>query len=74
MAVTSALLRRGRWTLEGSWLVDPWTKKLEGAPISAESKRELLAMREVPDHRPTPRRHGDAVALQLDSITLEDDR
>ena len=58
---------------KGTWLVDPWTKRLEGAPISAESKRELLAMREVPDHRPVPRRHGDAVARQLDSITLEDD-
>jgi len=58
---------------KGMWLADPWTKRLEGAPISAESKRELLAMREVPDHRPTPRRHGDAVARQLDSITLEDD-
>jgi spermidine dehydrogenase len=57
----------------GSWLIDPWTKKLEGAPISPEAKRELLAMRETPDHRPTPRRHGDAVARQLDAITLEDD-
>ena len=58
---------------DGMWLVDPWTKRLEGAPISAEAKRELLAMRDVPDRRPTPRRHGDAVARQLDSITLEDD-
>ena len=58
---------------DGMWLVDPWTKKLEGAPIAAEAKRELLAMRDVPDRRPTPRRHGDAVARQLDSITLEDD-
>ncbi|HEV3150829.1 MAG TPA: NAD(P)/FAD-dependent oxidoreductase, partial [Acidobacteriaceae bacterium] len=57
----------------GTWLTDPWTKKLEGAPIPAEAKRELLAMREVPDHRPVPRRHGDAVARQLDSITLEED-
>src|SRR6201996_7953219 len=57
----------------GTWLTDPWTKKLEGAPIPAEAKRELLAMRDVPDHRPVPRRHGDAVARQLDSITLEED-
>jgi spermidine dehydrogenase len=57
----------------GTWLVDPWTKKLEGAPIAAEAKRELLSMRETPDHRPTPRRHGDAVARQLDAITLEED-
>jgi spermidine dehydrogenase len=57
----------------GTWLVDPWTKKLEGAPMAAEAKRELLATRETSDHRPTPRRHGDAVARQLDSITLEED-
>src|ERR1700761_7235161 len=57
----------------GTWLTDPWTKKLEGAPIPAEAKRELLAMREVPDRRPVPRRHGDAFARQLDSITLEED-
>jgi spermidine dehydrogenase len=58
---------------DGMWLVDPWTKRLEGAPIAPIAKRELLAMRDVPDHRPTPRRHGDAVARQLDSITLEED-
>ncbi len=58
---------------EGTWLLDPWTKGLEGAPIPAEAKRELLAMRTMPDHHPKPRRHGDAIARQLDSITLEDD-
>lgn len=57
----------------GMWLADPWAKKLDGAPIQAEAKRELLAMQETPDHRPKPRRHGDAIARQLDSITLEDD-
>lgn len=57
----------------GMWLVDPWGKKLAGAPIAAQAKRELLAMQEVPDHRPKPRRHGDAVSRQLDAITLEDD-
>lgn len=30
-------------------------------------------MRTMPDHHPKPRRHGDAIARQLDSITLEDD-
>ncbi len=58
---------------DGTWLVDPWTKKLEGAPIASQAKRELLAMRSTPDQHPKPRRHGDAVARQLDSITLEDD-
>ena len=57
----------------GTWLIDPWTKKLEGAPIVAEAKRELLAMQDTPDHRPKPRRHGDTIARQLDSITLEED-
>src|SRR2546421_1705394 len=27
---------------EGSWLIDPWGKKLEGAPISAQARSELL--------------------------------
>ena len=36
----------------GTWLIDPWTKKLEGAPIAPEAKRELLAMQDTPDHRP----------------------
>ena len=57
----------------GTWLVDPWTKKLEGAPIAAEATRELLTMQETPDRGPMPRRHGDAVARRLDTITLEDD-
>lgn len=63
----------GAGRADGTWLVDPWTKKLEGAPIAAEAKRELLAMQTTPDHHPKPRRHGDAIARQLDSITLEDD-
>jgi len=58
---------------EGAWLTDPWTKKLEGAPISADARRELLAMHNVPDNRPKPKRHGDAVSRKLDSISLEDD-
>jgi spermidine dehydrogenase len=58
---------------DGTWLTDPWTKKLEGAPIAAAAKRELLAMRDTPDPRPKPRRHGDPVARHLDSITLEED-
>jgi spermidine dehydrogenase len=57
----------------GVWLVDPWAKKLNGAPIPAQAKRELVAMQETPDRRPKPRRYGDVVARQLDAITLEDD-
>jgi len=58
---------------QGTWLTDPWGKKLEGAPISDQAKRELLAMQTTPDHHPKPQRHGDAVSRQLDAITLEDD-
>ena len=57
----------------GTWLVDPWAKKLAGAPMGDAAKRELLAMQETPDRRPKPRRHGDAISRQLDSITLEED-
>jgi spermidine dehydrogenase len=58
---------------EGTWLADPWGTKLEGAPMSVEAKRELLAMHDTPDRRPKPRQHGDAISRQLDLITLEDD-
>jgi spermidine dehydrogenase len=58
---------------DGMWLVDPWTKKLAGAPIAAEAKRELLTMQDTADRSPMPRRHGDEVARRLDTITLEDD-
>jgi spermidine dehydrogenase len=58
---------------DGIWLIDPWAKKLDGAPISAQAKRELLTMQTTQDQHPKPRRHGDAVARQLDAITLEDD-
>src|SRR5271170_3358014 len=45
---------------DGIWLIDPWANKLQGAPIPDAAKRELLAMRTDPDHRPVPKRHGDA--------------
>ncbi|WP_446743603.1 NAD(P)-binding protein [Silvibacterium acidisoli] len=61
------------FTQQKQWLIDPWGKKLAGAPIPDQAKRELLAMRSVPDHLPKPQRHGDTVSRHLDSITLEDD-
>lgn len=55
---------------EGLWLIDPWGKKLAGAPISASARRELLAMRGT---KPAlPQHHGDALSRHLDSVTLED--
>lgn len=54
----------------GMWLIDPWGRKLEGAPISDRTRRELLGMRES-GGQPVPKAHGDAISRQLDSITLE---
>ncbi len=59
----------------GLWLIDPWGKKLAGAPISEQARRELLAMRQgeaAHAHR-MPERDGDAISRHLDSITLEQD-
>jgi spermidine dehydrogenase len=56
----------------GLWITDPWGKKLEGAPISAKAREELLrtqspdlARAQVPEYR------GDAISRRLDTITLE---
>jgi spermidine dehydrogenase len=57
----------------GLWLVDPWSKKLEGAPISAQAKADLLKWNEGGDpafHR--PQYFGDPASRQLDAISLED--
>ena len=61
---------------EGLWLTDPWGKRLAGAPVSEQAKRELLSMREADrkpfsTHRFQPREHGDAASRHLDAITLE---
>jgi spermidine dehydrogenase len=60
---------------KGTWLIDPWGKKLDGAPIPAQARRELLAMRAVDPARlhGLPKQHGDALSRRLDSITLEQD-
>jgi spermidine dehydrogenase len=55
----------------GQWLIDPWGKKLEGAPIAERARGELLAMHGV-EHK-LPKEHGDAISRHLDSITLEQD-
>ncbi len=61
---------------EGLWLIDPWGKRLAGAPIPEQARRELLQMREADrkpfsTHRYQPKVHGDAASRHLDSITLE---
>lgn len=57
----------------GMWLIDPWGKKLEGAPISATARAELLKWRAgptIPQKR--PQSEGDVISQQLDAITLEE--
>jgi len=56
----------------GVWVMDPWTRKLEGAPLSDTVKAELMRYRTVRDDSPRPQTEGDAISRQLDSITLED--
>ena len=52
-------------------LSDPWGKNLEGAPISAQVRRELLKMQSgAADFQP-PRTHGDEISRRLDSMTFE---
>jgi spermidine dehydrogenase len=56
----------------GVWLIDPWGKKLEGAPISSATKEDLLRWRGGGASRPLPEREGDAESRRLDAMTLED--
>ncbi len=57
----------------GLWLLDPWGKKLRGAPITDAARSELLKWRagtQQPQER--PKYEGDEISRRLDSITLED--
>jgi spermidine dehydrogenase len=57
----------------GMWLVDPWKKKLEGAPISGTARAELLKWRAGPQQEEKrPKYFGDEISRHLDSITLEE--
>jgi spermidine dehydrogenase len=56
----------------GMWLVDPWGKKLEGAPISAQAKADLLRMRTHGVKFKRPQYFGDEISRHLDTMTLED--
>jgi spermidine dehydrogenase len=58
---------------QGVWLTDPWGKKLEGAPISAQVRAELMKYQNAEESAThAPQYHGDAISRQLDRITLED--
>ena len=53
----------------GMWLVDPWTRKLEGAPLPAAMRNEILRYREL-----GAARHGASgprKPQELDAITME---
>jgi spermidine dehydrogenase len=62
----------GRKFAANTWVIDPWSKKLEGAPITTQQKAELLKWRNSRHPEPRPQYHGDPVSRHLDSITLED--
>jgi spermidine dehydrogenase len=56
----------------GVWVIDPWGRKLEGAPLSEDVKADLMRYRTVRDDGPRPVTEGDAISRQLDTITLEE--
>ena len=56
----------------GVWVMDPWGRKLEGAPLSDTVKADLLRWRTTPDDGPRPTTEGDEISRHLDTITLED--
>ena len=56
----------------GVWVVDPWGRKLDGAPLSDFQKAELMRWRTVHDGGERPRFEGDDISRKLDTITLED--
>jgi spermidine dehydrogenase len=58
---------------KGVWVSDPWARKLEGAPISATAREELLRVQSAdPSAAQVPKYRGDAISRRLDTITLED--
>ena len=57
----------------GVWVMDPWGRRLEGAPIDAATRAELLRWGTGrSDAAPRPQTEGDDISRQLDSITLEE--
>jgi spermidine dehydrogenase len=56
----------------GVWVLDPWGRQLDGAPLGDTAKAELLRWRTVRDDGPRPQTEGDSISRQLDTITLEE--
>lgn len=55
----------------GVWLIDPWKKKLKGAPIPATMRAQLLKYSERQRHGLPFEYPGDEKSRQLDSITIK---
>jgi spermidine dehydrogenase len=55
----------------GMWLIDPWKKNLEGAPIPAPMRAELLKYREQRRHGLPFDYPGDSRSRRLDSMTIK---
>ena len=57
----------------GVWVIDPWGKRLEGAPIPSSTRAELIRWHHGPTHEETrPQYHGDEISRHLDTITIEE--
>jgi spermidine dehydrogenase len=58
---------------QGVWVSDTGRAKLEGAPISAKAREELLKYQSADSaSAQKPQYRGDAISRRLDTITLED--
>ena len=55
----------------GMWLIDPWRKKLQGAPIPEKMRTELLKYNEQQRSGLPFAYPGDEKSRQLDSVTME---
>jgi spermidine dehydrogenase len=57
---------------EGLWLIDPWGKKLAGAPLPEDIKQQLLKARKGNPAFILPQVDGDATSRSLDKISFEE--
>jgi spermidine dehydrogenase len=55
----------------GLWLIDPWKKNLQGAPISEKMRSELLRYNQEQKPGLPFAYPGDEKSRQLDSVTME---
>jgi spermidine dehydrogenase len=55
----------------GMWLIDPWRKNLQGAPISDSTRAELLKYHEQQKSGLPFQYPSDEKSRQLDSLTIE---